>query len=491
MKQRSLYVKFNFLIVGTIFFCGILISAIMLYTVVNSLEEGLDRSGQEIAASLGGVAGSDILVDDRFALAQHLARTKEDNGLVRYIMAVSPGGNVLASTFAAGIPAGLPLQREPAVSGGESIDAVTYASNEGNIREILYPIDSGVMGYLRVGLTERQMTSLIQHRCLQLALLIFVICLAAAWLASRYARLFLQPIFQLSQAANALGMGDYEVSVPVASKDEIGQLAQAFNSMARRLHIKNQENSRLVTELQDKEQVRVLLLQQLFSAREDERQRISRELHDESGQSMASILAYLRILHDKLMTTEQRELLYAVRELTADTLAGLRSIAVDLHPPLLEDLGLLVAIQKHLEAFHQGQPELQVAFYSSGDFQRVSHEAALVCYRTLQEALTNIVRHAEADRVVLELAVFPLVLRLLISDNGIGFAEQQAEEARLDRHLGLVSMRERVELMDGSFMLRSEPGKGTRIIILLPVSGWQKEGRRMDGKEEIADYPGG
>ena len=147
-------------------------------------------------------------------------------------------------------------------------------------------------------------------------------------------------------------------------------------------------------------------------------------------------------------------------------------------------------IQKHLEAFRQGQPELQVDFYSSGDFQRVSHEAALVCYRTLQEALTNIVRHAEADCIVLELAVFPMGLRLLISDNGIGFDEQQAEEARLDRHMGLVSMRERVELMDGSFMLRSEPGKGTRIIILLPVSGWSKEGRRMDGKEEIADRSG-
>ena len=153
MKQRSLYVKFNFLIVGTIFLCGLLVSAIMLYTVVNSLEEGLDRSGHEIAASLGGVAGSDILVDDRFALAQHLARTKEDNGLVRYIIAVSPKGTVLASTFAAGLPAGLPPQREAAMSDG--IDAVTYASNEGNIREILYPIDSGVMGYLRVGLTER------------------------------------------------------------------------------------------------------------------------------------------------------------------------------------------------------------------------------------------------------------------------------------------------------------------------------------------------
>lgn len=488
MKQRSLYVKFNFLIVGTIFLCGLLVSAIMLYTVVNSLEEGLDRSGHEIAASLGGVAGSDILVDDRFALAQHLARTKEDNGLVRYIIAVSPKGTVLASTFAAGLPAGLPPQREAAMRDG--IDAVTYASNEGNIREILYPIDSGVMGYLRVGLTERQMTSLIQQRCLQLALLIFVICLASAWLASRYAGLFLQPIFQLSQAANALGLGDYEVSVPVASKDEIGQLAYAFNSMTRRLRLKNQENSRLFAELQEKEKIRVMLLQQLFSAREDERQRISRELHDESGQSMASILAYLRILHDKLMTTEQRELLYAIRELTADTLAGLRNIAVDLHPPLLEDLGLLVAIQKHLEAFRQGQPELQVDFYSSGDFRRVSHEAALVCYRTLQEALTNIVRHAEADCIVLELAVFPMVLRLLISDNGIGFDEQQAEEARLDRHMGLVSMRERVELMDGSFMLRSEPGKGTRIIILLPVSGWSKEGRRMDGKEEIADRSG-
>lgn len=488
MKNYSLLVKFNFLIVGTIFFCGLLISGMMLYTVVNFMEEGLDRSGQEIAASLGAVAGNDILLDDRFALAEHLMRTREQNDQVRYILAVAPNGKILGSTFDNGLPAGLPLKRQPGT--GDGVDAVSYASNEGNIREILYPIDAGVMGYLRVGMTEQGMTYLIQQRCLQIALLIFFICLAAAWLATRYARHFLQPVAQMAQAAAALGRGDYEVYVPVKAQDEVGHLAYTFNHMTYRLRMKNQENSRLLAKLQEKEKIRVWLLDRLFSAREDERQRISRELHDETGQSMATILAYLRILHDKLMTTEQREMLYAVRDLTADTLAGLRRLAVDLHPPLLEDLGLLVAIQKHLDNFRRAQPQLKVYFYASGDFQSVSSSIALVCYRTLQESLTNVVRHAQAKRVILELAVFSGRVRLVVADDGIGFDQKTADRARRESHLGLLSMRERVELLDGDFSIVSTAGRGTRIMILLPAQIEKKEGKREDANEEITDCSG-
>lgn len=475
MSSRSLYLKFNLLIVGTIFFCGLIIGGIMLHTITSSMEKGLDTSGQEIAASLGAVISNDVLLDDRFAVSEQLTKTLETNGQVRYIIAAAPDGRILATTFPGGLPAGLPAVRK--YREDMSIDTLSFDSNEGHIREVLYPIDEGVIGSLRVGMTEQRMDMLIQKRCLQIGLMVFFICVVASLLATRYAHHFLKPIRTMSEAVHEIGGGNYDVMVRVQSGDEIGQLGKAFNDMIGKLSAKEKENSNLLKKLQAKERARVWLINQLFSAREDERHRISRELHDETGQSMASILAYLRILHDHLQTDDQRELLLEVRDLTANTLDGLRQLAVDLHPPMLEDLGLIIAIEKYLETFRRTQPQILVQMKTSGDFTRLSRAIALICYRTLQEALTNIIRHAQASRVDIVISCTPQEIRLSIFDNGVGFNKKDAEQARRNRHLGLVSMRERVELLNGHFSIVSKPQGGTHIQVLLPADA-------MEAREE-------
>ena len=473
MRSRSLYVKFNLLIVGTIFLCGLLIGGIMLHTITRSLEDGLDTSGQEIAASLGAVISNDVLLDDRFAVSDQLVKAMATNKHVRYIIAASPDGHILATTFSGGLPVGLPAVRERRDS--QSIDTMSFDSNEGRIREILYPIDEGVIGSVRVGMTERRMEGLIRERCLEIGLMVFFICVLASLLATRYAWHFLKPIRALAGAVHEIGGGNYRVVVPVLAQDETGRLAQAFNHMVERLRDKERENSKLLQELQAKEQNRVWLINQLFSAREDERQRISRELHDETGQSMASILAYLRVLHDRLDTEEQREMLMEVRELTADTLSGLRRLAVDLHPPMLEDLGLLVAIDKYLETFRRTQPQIEVSMQTAGDFRTLPSTISLVCYRTLQEALTNIIRHSQATKVELSISCRQHEVCLSVYDNGIGFVKGEADAARRNRHLGLVSMKERVELLQGRFSIISGHQVGTRIEIVLPADAMEPE----------------
>ena len=467
MGSRSLYIKFNFLIVGMIFLCGLLLGGIMLHTITRSMEQALDTSGQEIAASLGAVIANDVLLDDRFAMSEQLTKTMSTNAQVRYIIAAAPDGRILATTFGHKFPAGLPLRR--AVPEGGAVDTVSYDSNEGGIREILYPIDEGIIGSLRIGMTEQRMNRLIVERCIEVGLMVFLICVLASLVATRYARHFLAPIRTMSEAVHAIGGGNYDVAVPVETQDETGRLAQAFNRMVGKLRTKEKENTALLQELQHKEKARIWLIDQLFSAREDEQQRISRELHDETGQSMASVLAYLRILHDRLDTDEQREMLMEVRELTANTLAGLRRLAVDLHPPMLEDLGLIVAIDKYLETFRRTQPQIAVEMKTEGDFAGIDRTVALVCYRTLQEAFTNIIRHAQASRVQIHLSCQESAVHLSVFDNGVGFDKKDAEEARTNRHLGLVSMKERVELLQGSFSIMSSPQEGTHIEILLPL----------------------
>ena len=134
-KEQGLYYKFNILIVGSIFICGLIIGALMLRTAYNSLEMGLVRSGQEIATSMAAVISSDILLDDRFALHERMSKTLAANEQIRYIIVAGPEGELLASTFVEGLPKGLPSARLPGESKG--MDVMVFSSNEGTIREIL------------------------------------------------------------------------------------------------------------------------------------------------------------------------------------------------------------------------------------------------------------------------------------------------------------------------------------------------------------------
>jgi signal transduction histidine kinase len=313
------------------------------------------------------------------------------------------------------------------------------------------------------------MLQVMVRRFVEMIAFIFCICIAASLLASLYARNFLRPIRNMALAVRQIGKGHFDTKIPVETSDDVGRLAGAFNHMTASLNRKNEENSHLVKELQDKEQLRLRLISQLFTAREDERRRISRELHDETSQSMVSILTYLRIVMDRTEDVTVKDLIRDVRDLTKDTLESLRHLAVNLHPPLLEDLGLVVAMEKYLDSFRRAQPDMHVTFTSEGDFSNLSRPAALLCYRMMQEGLTNIIRHANATAVSITMYVTADQLILSISDNGVGFSADTAEQARLDNHLGLVSMRERAGLLNGSFHISSKNGEGTTLTITLPI----------------------
>lgn len=467
-ETGGLYYKFNMLIIGGIFLCGLLIGGMLLQTARMSLESGLDRAGQEVAASLAATISNDILVDDRFAIHERISRVMETNDQIRYIIVTHPDGAILASSFIDGLPKGLPTKRLPADNQREE-DVQIFSSNEGTVREVIMPIDSGINGYIRVGTTEKQLVADLREKSLLAILFVVMVCVVASILATRYAHEFLKPIARLSYAVKQMDKGKYGVQVAVTSHDEIGQLARTFNKMSAGLQSTIEENNQLVEDLKEKEESRVWLIQQLFSAREDEKRKISRELHDESSQSVATILTYLRLLHDKLDTDEQREMLFEIRELTAMTLEGIRQMAVDLHPPLLEDLGLVAAIEKYLEPIKKMHPDIDIQWSFEGDFTQLSRPVALMCYRTLQEGVANVLKHAEANSIKIFMRLETYQVTLIVEDDGIGFDHKTAEKARLNRHLGLVSMRERTELLKGSFSLVSTPGKGTKITMTLPI----------------------
>lgn len=199
------------------------------------MERQLDLLGREIASAMSQSISNAILVDDRFSMTEQLIHARQTNEQIRYIVVDGPEGTMLASTFTEGVPLGFPKRN---LSPGSADEDWVIDSNEGTIREIVYPIDKGLVGYIRIGMTETVMIQIMEKRLVETMTFIFIICIVASVLATRFARNFLLPIRRLDQAARQIGKGDYSVRVPRTSSDDIGRLGRTFNVMVNRLAAK-------------------------------------------------------------------------------------------------------------------------------------------------------------------------------------------------------------------------------------------------------------
>ncbi len=228
----------------------------------------------------------------------------------------------------------------------------------------------------------------------------------------------------------------------------------------------SQRRARAVAE-QQRERLRQLT-QRLVTAQEDERLRISRELHDEAGQALTSLKISLDLLRSGLPAEQEslRARLADVAGLADETMETLRTLAHDLRPPGLDAFGLNVALEGLCYDF-SARTALPVRYYGL-DLPELPIAVALSMYRLVQEALTNIAKHAEATRVEVNVARSDGQLELSIADNGKGFpAETDAPRPR--GGIGLVSMRERAELLGGTLDIATSPDQGTRLIARIPL----------------------
>jgi signal transduction histidine kinase len=211
---------------------------------------------------------------------------------------------------------------------------------------------------------------------------------------------------------------------------------------------------------------------QVLTAQEEERKRIARELHDDTAQALTSVLVRLRLLERSLEDERLRRGLTELRDLTGATLEGVRRLAIDLRPPMLDDLGLEAALQSLVQDFSQRW--LIRATFTSSRFGRLPAEVELVLFRIVQEALSNVARHANASQVLVRLTRRGRTLRLLVEDDGCGFDVEATKHSR-ESGLGLFGMEERLALVGGALRVESTVGGGTRVSaeVPLPRSGRQ------------------
>jgi signal transduction histidine kinase len=238
------------------------------------------------------------------------------------------------------------------------------------------------------------------------------------------------------------------------------------------------ENAHLWEELKRKEELRGKLLDAVITAQEEERKRIARELHDDTGQAITSLMVGLRIAAEAPSLAEMVARLTGIREIAAETLVGLRSLVRDLRPSLLDDLGLEAALVKYIDTYRAklGIPvDLEIAGLQSD--RRLAPHIELALFRIIQEALTNIAKHANAHSVSVVVEAREATVVAVVEDDGIGFDVQQAPSSALeDAHLGLYGMRERAILLGGQLEMESSPGHGTTVQVVLPVNSYGTAG---------------
>ncbi|QPC84473.1 HAMP domain-containing protein [Phototrophicus methaneseepsis] len=228
------------------------------------------------------------------------------------------------------------------------------------------------------------------------------------------------------------------------------------------------QNSQLWEKLTQKEQLLTQLLTKVVSAQEEERQRISRELHDETGQALTSLLVQLKILERCNTIEDARASVEDMRQRTARTLQEVRRLAADLRPAALDDLGLISALEGYIYEY-ANKTGLNVDFQTSHlEDVRLPHDVETLLYRVIQEALTNIARHANAHQVTVHIHQEHNLILATVQDNGCGFNVPDVLNSG-ERGLGLLGMQERVQLLGGQFKLESQPGNGTQVFIELAV----------------------
>jgi two-component system, NarL family, sensor histidine kinase DevS len=205
-------------------------------------------------------------------------------------------------------------------------------------------------------------------------------------------------------------------------------------------------------------------VRRVVQAQELERQRLARELHDETGQALTSILLGLKPLEEALADHPARAALTELREQVVNALQEVRRLAVELRPAVLDDYGLVPALERLIDSFAE-QRNVRVDFHSALGETRLPSEVETTLYRVVQESLTNIVKHANAKHISVSLARRESGVAAVIEDDGAGFDLRAVHE----NGVGLLGMRERLALLDGRLAIESRPGAGTTIVAEVPL----------------------
>jgi signal transduction histidine kinase len=293
-----------------------------------------------------------------------------------------------------------------------------------------------------------------------------LVAMLVAWFGSDL--FIMRQIKAMARASRRLTTGQMSARTGLNYGDgELGQLAKTFDEMAATLEKRQAERKRAEMELKRSQELFRSLSAHLQVVREEERTRIARRIHDDLGQAMTALKIDLSWLSKKLVDERDiiREKFKSMVVLIDETIETVHNVSEDLRPGILDDFGLAAAIEWQAEEFQKRTAIQCKTILPAEDFE-LSKEESTNLFRIVQESLTNVIRHADANEVEILLALEDDVLRLEISDNGKGIPESAVSDPK---SFGLIGIKERVHSLGGEVEITGMPDGGTRIAVKLAI----------------------
>ncbi len=456
----NIRIKIMGIVLGLVVLMGVTVTLQVRANLTRTLDQLLQEQSISIGRDLAARSTDLILINNLYGLHQLLEDTRTNNPHVRYAFITDAENHILVHTFGDGFPNNLLEANESGER--EHHRTVILQTDEGQIWDTAVPVFEGRAGTARIGVSDASLRVMLDALTGQIMLTTVLAAITGITAAAALTWLLTRPILQLVGAAQSVERGDFRQQVMRWANDEIGELTDAFNAMVATLAKAQDERA-------ERDLLRIQYVKGVIAAQEDERRRIARELHDSTSQTLTSLVIGLRQLSEIDNPAETRQRAEELRAIAAQTLDDVHGLALQLRPSVLDDLGLPAAIQRHVtdcRRRHQLGIDLAITGF---DDERLSPEVETALYRITQEALTNIVRHAQAQTASIFIERSNGTVRAVIEDDGIGFDPTQSEH--LDGHLGLYGIRERAELLGGKLTIESERAHGTSLYIEIPVGG--------------------
>ncbi|MBI2165251.1 MAG: HAMP domain-containing protein [Chloroflexi bacterium] len=299
---------------------------------------------------------------------------------------------------------------------------------------------------------------------------ILVLASLGVWLHSHYV---LSPLTKLEKAVADVARGKLDEPFSTSRRDEIGLLARSFDSMRAQLKVASQARDWWEGQLKQRVAERTAevhrLMARVIRAQEEERRRLSQELHDDTAQALASLLMGIEALRDSLPPSQER-LRQHIERTVADgrrALEDLRRVIAGLRPAAVDNMGLVAALRSYAGA-RLGPAGVRMDFVVRGTEQRLPEAVEAALFRILQEAVNNAARHAKAKSAHIEFDFQDGLLTASVEDDGGGFEPSDVRGG--GRGMGLEGMRERADLINARLEVTSSPGKGTRVKVEFPLA---------------------
>ncbi|MGD9159995.1 MAG: sensor histidine kinase [Desulfobacteraceae bacterium] len=331
--------------------------------------------------------------------------------------------------------------------------------------------DGGIIGYVMISMNKDILNKQLKELLVTSTIILVVFLVIAFFVSYFLAKGISKPLRRLINGVNTIGMGLVAEKLSVETRDEIGLLAEAFNDMAESLKKRENEVKTVNLKLMNQYEQRRMLSKKLIDLLERDREQVAMELHDHIGQILTSLKINLEIIQGQLKEEHSSlELrIKEAKERAVQAMKDIKHISRGLKPSVLRTLGLVSSLKELLNEI-ETNTDIKIKFFTHNVPLRLEKEKELAVYRITQEAMNNIIKHTNAGVVFINLVGKEGRISLSIEDNGSGFdLEKTMEHTNWQGPFGLLIMRERAEQLNGEFRIESEIGKGTYLLIEIPI----------------------